>query len=266
MPGKTKDSSRHSSRTHGNQKHNQQSRSEPPQAKLPAQETTDCSRPSDGHEQECSGKVKRLCPQCHNHPVHKMGLCSLCYEGHPCPSCGKQINARSTLCGSCAAKNRNNLPHDGTRMTCPTCGGKKQSGARRCLNCYRKEMIQRNVQQPEVMIRARRNNSLTGKTKVSKPHQSAKQLLDALNLQFQSEYPVGRYLVDLVIPQRNLAIEVNGSYWHNLPAAKKRDLKKHAAIREAGFSLVVLWEGQQHLWLLQLLPALSLALSSRSST
>jgi very-short-patch-repair endonuclease len=60
-------------------------------------------------------------------------------------------------------------------------------------------------------------------------------------IKFEQEYPVriGRrrwcYYLDFFIPDWNLVIEVDGTYWHRTDAEKKRDARKDKRLAKLGF-------------------------------
>ncbi len=69
-----------------------------------------------------------------------------------------------------------------------------------------------------------------------------RQLLDALSIPYEPSKPIGFYVVDIYVPDRNLVIECDGEYWHNLPGAKKRDLQRDLWLQRHGYRVVRLLE------------------------
>lgn len=70
--------------------------------------------------------------------------------------------------------------------------------------------------------------------------------LDALGVSYEREYwfvgDDGRvYLLDFLV-NSSLVIEVNGSYWHDMPEGIERDERKARALHYAGFPLLTLSE------------------------
>lgn len=55
---------------------------------------------------------------------------------------------------------------------------------------------------------------------------------------FTTELRVDRFSIDLALPLRSLAIELDGCYWHSLPAMIEKDARKDAALRSAGWRVV----------------------------
>jgi very-short-patch-repair endonuclease len=64
--------------------------------------------------------------------------------------------------------------------------------------------------------------------------------LDSIGVSYRREEPVGRWAVDLFVPEWRLAIEVDSSFWHNdrITAERRAGIeKKTAAIRRRGWIL-----------------------------
>lgn len=51
------------------------------------------------------------------------------------------------------------------------------------------------------------------------------------------EFRVGRFSIDLAFPLRMLAIELDGVYWHSLPAMIKRDARKDDHLQRSGWTV-----------------------------
>lgn len=73
------------------------------------------------------------------------------------------------------------------------------------------------------------------------------------NISFKRQVALGRYHIDFVVAD-NIAIEVNGSYWHcdkrvfqrptnkRQARALKSDKRKYKLLRSLGYRLIILWE------------------------
>lgn len=59
--------------------------------------------------------------------------------------------------------------------------------------------------------------------------------LELLREPFQQEAPLTRYPTDFFIPSRNLAVEVDGVYWHT---RAKSDARKVAKLVAAGYRVI----------------------------
>ena len=67
------------------------------------------------------------------------------------------------------------------------------------------------------------------------PEKQVRLLLDALNISFIQEAKMGRYSVDFLLINLNIALEVDGEYWHR---NKEKDDRKDAYMLSKGFSVV----------------------------
>lgn len=70
--------------------------------------------------------------------------------------------------------------------------------------------------------------------------------LAAVGIDAIPEHVIGPFCIDLAIPDRRLAIEADGTYWHALPASRIRDAKKDAYLRVAGWTLLRFSEARIH--------------------
>ncbi len=70
------------------------------------------------------------------------------------------------------------------------------------------------------------------------------QVLDTLGIAYETQVPFanGRYIADIYVPEKNLVIECNGEYWHNLPKRTNRDRKFEAYLTHSGYKILWLWE------------------------
>jgi hypothetical protein len=55
-------------------------------------------------------------------------------------------------------------------------------------------------------------------------------------------FPVDSYTIDFYIPSCNVAIEVQGEYWHSLPGAAQHDALKSVILEASGVRVVFWWE------------------------
>lgn len=51
------------------------------------------------------------------------------------------------------------------------------------------------------------------------------------------EFRIGRWSVDLAFPLRKLAVELDGIYWHSLPAMIEKDARKDAHLQRSGWTV-----------------------------
>ena len=67
-------------------------------------------------------------------------------------------------------------------------------------------------------------------------------VLDLLNIEYETQYRVGNWFIDIYISSKNLIIECNGEYWHNLPRVKNRDKRLEDYAKNNGYKILWLWE------------------------
>lgn len=67
-------------------------------------------------------------------------------------------------------------------------------------------------------------------------------VLDSLGIFYVKQKRIGPFIIDFFVPQKRLAIECNGDYWHNRPERKERDIALHALLSRRGFNVVFIWE------------------------
>jgi very-short-patch-repair endonuclease len=65
-------------------------------------------------------------------------------------------------------------------------------------------------------------------------------LLDALGIEYETQFPIGPYVADVFVRSRNLVIECDGEYWHQHSVA--RDARRDAYMIARGFKVLRLPE------------------------
>lgn len=60
----------------------------------------------------------------------------------------------------------------------------------------------------------------------TKPEKKVREILEQLGIKFKQEFPVGRYSIDFMLIDHNIALEVDGVYWHPDPEKDKRRAKQ----------------------------------------
>lgn len=88
----------------------------------------------------------------------------------------------------------------------------------------------------------------------SRPELQAEELLAILGLAFETQIPIGRWVVDFRLIGKPIVIEVHGGYWHDRPAAKIRDAKKRTYLEGLGYQVIALRTDNACLWWLALCP------------
>ncbi len=74
------------------------------------------------------------------------------------------------------------------------------------------------------------------KLQPSYPETIAMNVLNSLNIQFEYEMPLGKYYIDFAIPDRKIAIEIDGLQ-HNKPERKKTDKIKDDLLIQSGWKV-----------------------------
>jgi very-short-patch-repair endonuclease len=59
---------------------------------------------------------------------------------------------------------------------------------------------------------------------------------------FEAQYKVDALFVDFYLPERNLVIECDGTYWHGSPEALVRDHRRDWFLRRRGYRILRLKE------------------------
>jgi G:T-mismatch repair DNA endonuclease (very short patch repair protein) len=100
------------------------------------------------------------------------------------------------------------------------------------------------------------NTALIDRAIETKPERIIREALEEMNINFESQYELDRYyFIDFYLPEWNLAIEVNGDYWHGNPEKYdehnlndiqikniKRDRKKYGYFKKVKMNFLILWE------------------------
>jgi len=89
-------------------------------------------------------------------------------------------------------------------------------------------------------------NSTNPRFTNTKPERRFKQFLDTIGVTYIQNYPVFRikhsYPVDFFLPEYNLVIEVDGTYWHNFPCYTEKDLIREEELMREGYAVYRIWE------------------------
>lgn len=71
---------------------------------------------------------------------------------------------------------------------------------------------------------------------------TVEKVLKDAGIPFSAQHRLGKWLIDFYLPEQNIAVEVDGDYWHSLPETVERDLRKDANLRSLGVRVVRLKE------------------------
>lgn len=73
---------------------------------------------------------------------------------------------------------------------------------------------------------------------LSKYEQSFKTLFDSHDITVISEYALDIYNIDFAIPEKKIAIEIDGGNWHGSPRKQRGDKGKEVLLRRRGWTLI----------------------------
>lgn len=121
------------------------------------------------------------------------------------------------------------------RHICPICGSifyTPQSGRRTTCSEKCKGILSCRIQ---------------SQRRISKLELTGRKLLEEIGLvkdkDFVEQFIInGKLLVDVFILNKNLIIQWDGDYWHNLPKVKARDLAQNNYLTKCGYKVLRFWE------------------------
>lgn len=164
-----------------------------------------------------------------------------------CPQCSKvmmlapeRAHKRKYCSRKCAgmARTEHGMPH--LRLERPTLV---------CKNCQEefqvKDHYQAKTQQFCSSACARYYQHMTNRRWANTTIERIVQaLLAGMNIDFVSQWRLDGFSADIYLPDRNMAIECDGKYWHALPLTRRSDLKKERAFSEANIPVLHLVEDE----------------------
>jgi very-short-patch-repair endonuclease len=62
--------------------------------------------------------------------------------------------------------------------------------------------------------------------------------LNSRNIKYEFQYQISSWVIDFAIPERRLAIEADGVYWHGLPNVQEKDARKDKDLRQRGWNII----------------------------
>lgn len=81
------------------------------------------------------------------------------------------------------------------------------------------------------------------KTTLTRPHRIGIRVVESLGLRWEDEKQFGRYNVDIFLPDYNVAVEVDGNYFHTLPGVPEKDKRRDKTLFEKyGIVTLRFWE------------------------
>jgi len=93
---------------------------------------------------------------------------------------------------------------------------------------------------PGNIVRTERAQSIN----VSSIELMEREILDSLQINYVTQKWIGRWCVDIYIPNGKLIIECNGDYWHSLPERKQRDLELKLWCEKYGYKIIFIQENE----------------------
>lgn len=64
-----------------------------------------------------------------------------------------------------------------------------------------------------------------------------RQALETAGIEFRQEVKIGPYYLDFLLPSRQIVIECDGVYWHNVPGAGVKDRRKDKFLASKGYKV-----------------------------
>ena len=112
-------------------------------------------------------------------------------------------------------------------------------------DCVKTRLGKKHTEESKMKMSISRSKYLeSAKPFISKPERELAKILDDMNINYMQQVRVENKCFDFFIPDRNLLIEVDGRYWHNLPDNKENDEYKNKLAKSKGYKLLRFWEDE----------------------
>ena len=72
--------------------------------------------------------------------------------------------------------------------------------------------------------------------------QQIERILQNLSLNFTPQFPFKQFTIDFAEPTNKIAVEVQGTYWHNKLKQKAKDKIKRTTLTKEGWKVIYIWE------------------------
>ena len=83
------------------------------------------------------------------------------------------------------------------------------------------------------------------KTTLTRPHRIGIRVVEGLGLRWEDEKQFGRYNVDIYLPDYDVAVEIDGNYFHTLPGVPEKDARRDKLLYEKyGIVTLRFWESE----------------------
>lgn len=178
-------------------------------------------------------KVSKICPVCNKEfhvPVSNASRYNVC---------SMKCRLSETIylnCSRCGKRFNNHTPKRKRNYCSELC--RRPASTKVCEQCG-KIFRYRPNETPRFCSIACYRQYISGNGGETSIEKDTRQILEKLQLVYKQEAKLGRYSVDFILPQFNLAIECDGKYWHRNP---KRDLAKNRYIKAHHYKLLRLPE------------------------
>lgn len=174
-----------------------------------------------------------------------------------CADCGEMFSCKKTesksrsRCPDCVIKKRNGFHSGDVEIKCKRCGKKffyKRSDIARGLNRhYCSEICRRPLKTTVCKNCGKEFRTGPASAKIfcsfscyrkfngeTRPETITRKALDKLGLPYFQEHQVSTYSIDFLLYSCNVALEIDGVYWHD----EAKDIKKTNFLRKKGFNVV----------------------------
>jgi len=84
----------------------------------------------------------------------------------------------------------------------------------------------------------------------TKLEQALHLLLSEAGFEFQPYKRIGEFYADALVKSHGLIFEADGSYWHNRPGRRQRDIRRDAELLRLGYVVIRMDEEDLRPWLL----------------
>lgn len=172
-----------------------------------------------------------------------------------CKVCGKEVNQHRNI--YCSHKCRGKSERSGMIVNCCICNKEFYLPLNRiqktkqfyCSHECRKRDYDKLLEGMRLKLREIRSGG-----EETFPEKVVREILIALEVEFERERNIGKYFIDFFIPKLNLCIEIDGDYWHGNKATDKyignknqeytirRDIEKREYLLSQGYKLIRFWE------------------------
>ena len=191
------------------------------------------------HELKC-----RTCGKEFRDPENKKKYCSV-----PCAAIGATKRLTKS-CEQCGAPFTYGASREIARFCSKRCDGNSRRvalSARECKWCGSEFFVNLKRQPGSFFSRKCcghfvRCHSGWSQNKRSSLEIATAKALTQLGISYQEQVPIGPWIVDFLILDRNLIIESDGGYWHSQPRAVAKDNSKFAYLKKLQYTVIRLSE------------------------